>query len=161
MSAFRRADGLRGTRRLLGSASTLVAPLGSRGFRILGVAPRHCPFMAFPMHVRFTNIRTRFTLEGRRMKKLGVRIVGCFTVALAFAALAAAPALAQSSGNFTYGSNGGSTHCVLETNGNITGGQTCQENCTLQPDGTVACTGDGQGSGLCVGGFGVGIKTNS
>src|SRR5262245_33392557 len=134
MSAFRRADDLRGTRRLLGSASTLAAPLGSRGFRILGVAPRHCPFVAFPMHVRFTIFaEDRFTLEGRRMKKLGVRIVGCVTVALAFAALAAAPALAQSSGNFTYGSNGGTTHCVLETNGNITGGQTCQENCTLQP----------------------------
>jgi len=95
------------------------------------------------------------------MKKLGLKIVGCVTVAIAFATLAAAPALAQSSGNFTYGSNGGTTQCVLNTNGSITGGQICQENCTLQPDGTVACTGDGQGSKLCIGGFGVGIKTNS
>src|SRR5215510_7591813 len=87
------------------------------------------------------------------MRKV-VIVVAVLTFATAFA-------VAQSSGNFTYGSNGGSTHCVLNANGNITGGQICQENCTLQSDGTVACTGDGQGSDLCVGGFGVGIKTNS
>ena len=90
-----------------------------------------------------------------------MKILGSVTVAIAFATLTAAPALAQSSGNFTYGSNGGTTHCVLQSGGNITGGQTCQQNCTLQADGTVACTGDGQGSDLCVGGFGVGIKTSS
>jgi len=90
-----------------------------------------------------------------------MKILGCVTVAMALATLAAAPAFAQSSGNFTYGSNGGTTHCVLQSNGNITGGQTCQETCTLQPDGSVVCTGDGQGSGLCIGGFGVGIKTSS
>jgi len=86
------------------------------------------------------------------------------TLGLALAVIltvASSPGFAQSSGNFTYGSNGGTTHCVMDSNGNITGGQICQENCTLQPDGTVQCTGDGQGSGLCVGGFGVGIKTNS
>ena len=71
-------------------------------------------------------------------------------------------AFAQSSGNFTYGSNGGSTHCVLNTNGTITGGLTCQENCTADPiTGVISCTGDGQGSGLCAGGFAAGIKTNS
>jgi len=94
-------------------------------------------------------------------REMSMKIVGGLTVAIAFAALAAAPALAQSSGNFTYGSNGGTTHCVLESNGNISGGQICQETCTLQPDGTVACTGDGQGKDVCVGGFGVGIKTSS
>ncbi len=75
--------------------------------------------------------------------------------------VASSPAFAQSSGNFTYGSNGGATHCVLQAGGHITGGQICEQNCTLQPDGTVSCAGDGQGSGLCVGGFSVGIKTNS
>src|SRR5262249_50832745 len=96
--------------------------------------------------------------EGPRMKKTAVVLA----VALLVTALGvSSAAFAQSSGNFTYGSNGGSTHCVLNANGNITGGQICQENCTLQSDGTVACTGDGQGSDLCVGGFGVGIKTNS
>jgi len=75
--------------------------------------------------------------------------------------VASSPACAQSSGNFTYGSNGGATHCVLQAGGHITGGQICEQNCTLQPDGTVSCAGDGQGSGLCVGGFSVGIKTNS
>lgn len=82
-------------------------------------------------------------------------------LALACLFLMAGVASAQSSGNFTYGSNGGSTHCVLNSNGSITGGQICQENCTVQPDGSVACSGNGNGSGLCVGGFGVGIKTNS
>src|SRR5262249_9542114 len=125
----------------------------------------HCD-IAFAWHSRCTCAsrgftENRFNSGGRRMKKLGLKIVGCVTVAIAFATLAAAPALAQSSGNFTYGSNGGRTECVLNTNGSITGGQICQENCTLQPDGTVACTGNGQGSNLCIGGFGVGIKTNS
>jgi len=76
--------------------------------------------------------------------------------------VASSPAFAQSSGNFTYGSNGATTHCVLNTNGSITGGQICQESCALNPTtGAIDCTGNGQGSGLCVGGFGVGIKTNS
>jgi len=88
------------------------------------------------------------------MLTLGLALAVTLTVA-------SSPAFAQSSGNFTYGSNGGTTHCVLNAGGSITGGQICQENCTLQPDGTVACTGDGQGSGLCVGSFAVGIKTNS
>jgi hypothetical protein len=71
-------------------------------------------------------------------------------------------AFAQSSGNFTYGSNGGTTHCVMSQNGAISGGQTCQQNCTADPTtGVISCTGDGQGSGLCAGGFAVGIKTNS
>ena len=76
--------------------------------------------------------------------------------------LCTAVAFGQSAGNFTYGSNGGSTHCVLNSNGSITGGQTCQENCTADPNtGVITCTGDGQGSNLCAGGFAVGIKTNS
>ena len=93
------------------------------------------------------------------MKKLGLKIVGCVTVAIAFASLAAAPALAQSSGNFTYGSNGGTTHCVLQSGGQITGGQICESSCALQPDGTVTCSG--QGNGLCVGSLAAGIKTSS
>jgi hypothetical protein len=83
-------------------------------------------------------------------------------IVVAVLTFATAAAVAQSSGNFTYGSNGGSTHCVLNSNnGNITGGQICQENCTVDSTGNITCTGDGQGSGLCVGGFAVGIKTNS
>jgi hypothetical protein len=70
-------------------------------------------------------------------------------------------AFAQSSGNFTYGSNGGTTHCVLNQGGSITGGLTCQQNCTLQSDGTILCTGDNLDKAPCVGGFAVGIKTNS
>jgi len=90
------------------------------------------------------------------MKKSAVVLA----VALLVAALGvSSAAFAQSSGNFTYGSNGGSTHCVLQSGGQIIGGQLCESNCALQPDGTVACTG--QGSDLCVGGFSVGIKTNS
>jgi hypothetical protein len=75
--------------------------------------------------------------------------------------LCTAVAVGQASGNFTYGSNGGSTHCVLQQGGNITGGQICQQNCTVQADGSVSCSGNGNGSNLCVGGFGVGIKTSS
>jgi hypothetical protein len=85
------------------------------------------------------------------MLTLGLALAVTLTVA-------SSPAFAQSSGNFTYGSNGGATHCVLQSGGNIQGGEICQNNCTLQPDGTVACTGV---EGTCVGGFNVGIKTNS
>jgi len=70
-------------------------------------------------------------------------------------------AFGQSSGNFTYGSNGGTTRCQLSSNGSISGGQMCQQSCTVQPDGSVACSGNGNGNNLCVGGFAVGIKTNS
>jgi len=80
---------------------------------------------------------------------------------VALGVLMTATAFAQSSGNFTYGSNSGTTRCQLNSNGNITGGQICQEDCTLQPDGTISCMGDGNGSGLCIGGFAAGIKTSS
>lgn len=83
-------------------------------------------------------------------------------IVLAAMLLCTAVAFGQASGNFTYGSNGGTTHCVLNSNnGSITGGQICQQNCTVQADGSVQCSGNGNGSNLCVGGFGVGIKTNS
>src|SRR5262249_8517495 len=65
------------------------------------------------------------------------------------------------SGNFTYGSNGGSTHCQLSSNGSITGGQICENNCTLDSTGNVVCSGNGTGSDLCVGSLNAGIKTNS
>jgi len=92
------------------------------------------------------------------MKKSAVVLAVALLVAVLGVSSAA---FAQSSGNFTYGSNGGSTHCVLNSNGSITGGQICQQNCTLNPDGTIACLGDGNGSNLCAGGFAAGIKTNS
>jgi hypothetical protein len=75
--------------------------------------------------------------------------------------LCTALSFGQSSGNFTYGSNGGSTRCQLSSNGSVSGGQICQQNCTVQPDGSVACSGNGNGSNLCVGGFATGIKTSS
>jgi hypothetical protein len=67
-------------------------------------------------------------------------------------------AFGQSSGNFTYGTGGGSTACVMDNNGNISGGQTCQMNCTLNADGTSTCT---QQSGTCIGNAIAGIKTSS
>jgi hypothetical protein len=74
--------------------------------------------------------------------------------------LCATVAFAQSSGNFTYGSNGGgSTHCVLNSNGSITGGQTCSSSCTADASGNITCTG--QGTDQCIGSYAVGIKTNS
>ena len=57
------------------------------------------------------------------MKKSAVVLA----VALLVAALGvSSAAFAQSSGNFTYGSNGGSTHCVLQSGGQIIGGQLCE-----------------------------------
>src|SRR5262249_45109214 len=96
--------------------------------------------------------------EGPHMKKSAVVLA----VALLVAALGvSSAAFAQSSGNFTYGSNGGSTHCQLSSNGSITGGQICENNCTLDSTGNVVCSGNGTGSDLCVGSLNAGIKTNS
>jgi len=74
--------------------------------------------------------------------------------------LAAAPAYAQSSGNFTYGTGGGTTACTLQSNGNITGGVQCQMSCDIDPlTGASTCT-QPSGNG-CVGEANAGIKTNS
>src|SRR5579864_8442584 len=72
--------------------------------------------------------------------------------------LCTAVAFGQSSGNFTYGTGGGSTACVMDNNGNISGGQTCQMNCTLNADGTSTCTLQ---SVTCIGNAIAGIKTSS
>ena len=99
--------------------------------------------------------------------------------------LTAGPAWAQSSGNFTYNSQGASLNCVLGSNGSITGGVTCSAGtCATDSDcsavggtcqsGTcvTSCTKNtdclqgqtctnGTCGGGCVGSFDAGIKTNS
>ena len=66
-------------------------------------------------------------------------------LAVVIGALAACTALAQSSGNFTYG-NTGTTHCVLNNDGtgSITGGDLCSQqtgaSCTTNTDCTTAGT---------------------
>ena len=74
--------------------------------------------------------------------------------------LTAAPAHAQSSGNFTYGTAGGTTACTLASNGVISGGVQCSMSCNIDPlTGVSTCTpktGDG-----CIGEAKAGIKTNS
>lgn len=72
--------------------------------------------------------------------------------------LCSAIAFGQSSGNFTYGTGGGSTACVMDSGGNITGGQTCQMNCSVDASGNSTCT---QQSGTCIGNAIAGIKTSS
>ena len=103
---------------------------------------------------------------------------------LAAAALTTTIAFAQSSGNFTYGTSGGSLNCTLdEKNGNITGGALCSAN--NNGGVTVTCSTDadclnfyGSNSGAtcnttlgqcvlptpdtnCGGNFYAGIKTSS
>ena len=74
--------------------------------------------------------------------------------------LVAGPAWAQSSGNFTYGSNSASERCVLNNNntGTISGGLTCSSSigssCTTNSDcstsGTICVNPDaGTGTGVC------------
>jgi hypothetical protein len=67
-------------------------------------------------------------------------------------------AFAQSSGNFTYGTGGGTTACVMDSNGNITGGQTCQMSCTIDATGNSTCSTQ---TGTCIGNAIAGIKTSS
>jgi hypothetical protein len=68
-------------------------------------------------------------------------------------------AFAQSSGNFTYGTGGGTTACTMDSNnGNITGGQTCQMSCTIDSSGNSTCTNQ---TGTCIGSAMAGIKTSN
>ena len=64
-------------------------------------------------------------------------ILGCSLIVLLLAGLA----LAQSSGNFTYGTSGNSTNCILDTRtGGISGGALCSTN--SNGGITVTCTTD-------------------
>ncbi len=76
-------------------------------------------------------------------------------------------AVAQSSGNFTYGTgvdssgNPITTACVLQSNGQISGGVQCQQSCTLNADGSTTCTPASGSTQDCVGNAFAGIKTSS
>lgn len=72
--------------------------------------------------------------------------------------LCTALSFGQSSGNFSYGTGGGTTACVMDSGGNITGGQTCQMSCSIDASGNSTCT---QQSGTCIGNAIAGIKTSS
>ena len=76
-------------------------------------------------------------------------------------------AFAQSSGNFTYGTgvdssgNPLTTACVLQSNGQISGGVQCQQACTLNADGSTTCTPANGPTQDCVGNAYAAIKTSS
>ena len=79
---------------------------------------------------------------------------------LAVVVLTPVLAYAQSSGNFTYGtqtSNHNGT-CSLSDKGVIQGGEQCVSSCTIDALGTSTCTTQ---SGTCMGHAVAGIKTNS
>ena len=75
-----------------------------------------------------------------------------------------ATGFAQSSGSFSYATTGNPAPgenpiaCTLDSNGTVSGGFTCQQSCTLNPDGTSSCT---TASGQCMGTAVAGIKTSS
>ncbi len=75
--------------------------------------------------------------------------------------LCATVAFAQSSGNFSYSTTGNGANpiaCTMDQNGTISGGYTCESQCTLNSDGTSSCTSQ---SGKCMGNAVAGIKTSS
>ena len=68
-------------------------------------------------------------------------------------------AVAQSSGNFSYGTSPQSqTGCVLASNGNISGGEQCQMSCNIDASGNSTCTA---ASGTCMDHAVAGIKTSA
>jgi hypothetical protein len=82
-----------------------------------------------------------------------------FLLISAIAVLTPVLANAQSSGNFSYGTNAENvTACVMDQGGNITGGQTCEMNCSIDANGNSTCTTE---SGTCIGNAKAGIKTSS
>jgi hypothetical protein len=83
------------------------------------------------------------------------------TVVFATAACLAISCLgfSQSSGNFSYGTSPqNETACVMDSGGTITGGETCEMNCTIDALGNSTCTTQ---SGTCGGNILAGIKTSS
>jgi hypothetical protein len=86
-------------------------------------------------------------------------------IAFGMATLIAPMAFGQSSGNFTYGTgvdNAGNplaVACELQSNGNITGGEQCQQSCTIdEVTGLITCT---PFAGTCIGHATGAIKTSS
>lgn len=68
-------------------------------------------------------------------------------------------AFAQSSGNFSYGTSPqNQTGCVLQSNGNITGGEQCQMSCNIDASGNSTCTA---ANGTCMDHAVAGIKTSA
>jgi len=73
--------------------------------------------------------------------------------------ITASMAFAQSSGNFSYGTSPqNETACVMDNNGVISGGETCEESCTIDALGNSTCTTPG---GTCNGHAVAGIKTSA
>jgi hypothetical protein len=80
----------------------------------------------------------------------------CLTVAVFLCTIIA---VAQSSGNFSYGTSPQSqTGCVLESNGSISGGEQCQMSCNIDASGNSTCTPT---SGTCMDHAVAGIKTSA
>jgi hypothetical protein len=78
---------------------------------------------------------------------------------IAVLAFATTVSFAQSSGNFSYGTSPqDEVGCALQTNGGISGGEQCQESCTIDASGNSTCTAAG---GTCNGHAVAGIKTSS
>ena len=68
-------------------------------------------------------------------------------------------AFTQSSGNFSYGTSPqNQTGCVLESNGNISGGEQCQMSCNIDSSGNSTCTA---ATGTCMDHAVAGIKTSA
>ena len=72
---------------------------------------------------------------------------------LKLAIVVSGPAIAQSSGNFTYSSTGNTVNCQLADNGTISGGYTCAAS-----GGTLPTPANGS---TCLGSFKTSIKTSS
>ena len=87
---------------------------------------------------------------------MSTRTTSCIAVVVFLCTTLAA---AQSSGNFSYGTSPqNQTGCVLQSNGNITGGEQCQMNCSIDSSGNSACT---PASGTCMDHAVAGIKTSA
>lgn len=87
------------------------------------------------------------------------RLTSVLARVLLIAAFASCMAFAQSSGNFSYGTSPqNQTGCVLESNGNISGGEQCQMSCSIDSSGNSTCT---TASGTCMDHAVAGIKTSA
>ena len=87
---------------------------------------------------------------------MSTRTTLCLAVAIF---LCTTVAFTQSSGNFSYGTSPqDQTGCVLESNGNISGGEQCKMSCTIDANGNSACT---PASGTCMDHAVAGIKTSA
>lgn len=72
-----------------------------------------------------------------------------FALTVSLSLFVACSAMAQASGSYSYNNQGAAEQCVLQSNGNITGGFQCSQSSTCSESGACASNADCGAGGTC------------